>query len=351
MLSKKTVSQVSPSATRAERRRLCSLLRPPRPRGHAGGAPQLTLHAIGRLLGVSAHTVRRDLAADLTDARAQADGPGRPRRKLQPHHLAFLLSDATLEAWAPLTLAQRAVLFHRRFPEVTITARYLGQLYRQHRIKRKVVRFVKSYPAKRAHRMEAQLIMMRSEVRLALELGCRLVFVDECMFTTATRVGLAFAARGRNIQLQEAAMNNEALAVVGGVSAEGGLESYLIQPRSINSQAFIKFLDNLLGANQGRPLALFMDNCTVHHSKLVTAYLREHNVRVIFNVPYSPQYNPIELYWGLVKNLYRRTKLAATLKARRPNHHQLVTEALLEVEGATIRSICSKITEKRLLNE
>ena len=55
-------------------------------------------------------------------------------------------------------------------------------------------------------------------------------------------------------------------------------------------------------------IALFMDNCTVHHSKVVTEYLKVNNIAAIFNVPYSPQYNPIEHYWGLVKNTSRGRK-------------------------------------------
>ncbi len=60
-------------------------------------------------------------------------------------------------------------------------------------------------------------------------------------------------------------------------------------------------------------LAVFADNCTVHHSKAVKSYSEEHDIQIIFNLPYSPQYNPIEIVWSLVKNKYRREKLEQQL--------------------------------------
>ena len=82
-------------------------------------------------------------------------------------------------------------------------------------------------------------------------------------------------------------MNNEALAVVGGVSAEDGFEGFLVQKNSINSQSFIEFLQILQQKNPETPLAIFMDNASFHHSKLVAAYLKDSVITAIYNHPYS----------------------------------------------------------------
>jgi hypothetical protein len=111
--------------------------------------------------------------------------------------------------------------------------------------------------------------MMKSEVRAALAEGWKLVFVDEAMFTTAAKITHSYALKNTNVTVDERATTIEALAVVVGVSRESGIESYLIQKKSINSQAFIRFLEMLIERNPGTKLALFADNCTVHHSKLV----------------------------------------------------------------------------------
>jgi hypothetical protein len=87
--------------------------------------------------------------------------------------------------------------------------------------------------------------MMRSEVKDALERNYKLVFVDETMFTTSTVLTHIFSSKKNNIEISQDLMNNEALAVVGGVSADGGLEGYLVEKGSINSDSFIRFLELL----------------------------------------------------------------------------------------------------------
>jgi hypothetical protein len=150
---------------------------------------------------------------------------------------------------------------------------------------------------------------MKSYLELTLNSESKIIFVDESMFTTSTRMSHAYSSRNKNILLIEMLMNNDAIAVVAGVSIEAGLDGFLTHPKSIDSDTFIIFLDNLRESNVGRQITLFMDNCSVHHSKKVTSYIKEHGLIAIFNVPYSPQYNPIERVWAIAKNEYKRRKL------------------------------------------
>ncbi len=62
-----------------------------------------------------------------------------------------------------------------------------------------------------------------SEVLEVVNKGRRLIFVDEAMFTTASRLTHAYSAKNTNISVNEVALNTEALAVVAGVSTESGL--------------------------------------------------------------------------------------------------------------------------------
>lgn len=82
----------------------------------------------------------------------------------------------------------------------------------------------------------------------------------------------------------------------------------MLQPKSINSQSFIRFVELLIEVNQGKKIALFLDNCSVHRSKLVKQFLADNDIMSVFNLPYCPQYNPIEHFWSVVKNLYKRRK-------------------------------------------
>lgn len=52
-----------------------------------------------------------------------------------------------------------------------------------------------------------------------------------------------------------------------------------------------------------------MDNAKIHKSKLFQQKLKEHGIsedRIIYNVPYSPKYNPIEYSFNTQKELIKK---------------------------------------------
>lgn len=82
---------------------------------------------------------------------------------------------------------------------------------------------------------------------------------------------------------------------------EKGLEHYHIFEDSIDSDKFITYLKGNIEKSDAKDITLFCDNLRVHHSKKVQDFLKQINMECIFNVPYSPQFNPIEIYWAMVK--------------------------------------------------
>ena len=66
-------------------------------------------------------------------------------------------------------------------------------------------------------------------------------------------------------------------------------------------------------------------------------------MQVIYNVAYSPQFNPIEHVWSLVKAAFKRKKLDLLLQDKRINYKKLVIESLLGISAATISSVCQKV--------
>ena len=53
-----------------------------------------------------------------------------------------------------------------------------------------------------------------------------------------------------------------------------------------------------------RGLALFMDNLAVHRHREVQLEYEKLNIIPIFNVAYSPEFNPIEAVFSKVKAIY-----------------------------------------------
>ena len=72
-------------------------------------------------------------------------------RIIEDEQAAYLKAPATLRAWAGRSLAERSILYHRRFAHKTITAMELCRFYKRNKIKRKAVtRYKTATPEKRA---------------------------------------------------------------------------------------------------------------------------------------------------------------------------------------------------------
>ncbi len=54
---------------------------------------------------------------------------------------------------------------------------------------------MKTLPNYIAQRVPAKLIMMKSEIKAAMEEGRKLIFVDEAMFTSASRLTHAYSMK------------------------------------------------------------------------------------------------------------------------------------------------------------
>ena len=99
------------------------------------------------------------------------------------------------------------------------------------------------------------------------------------------------------------------LAVLAGISLEQGWEQVHYRDRSFDSEAFCAYLEDLSAANPGIRLAVFMDNLAVHKTKQARELMDSLGIRPIYNAPYSPNGNPIERVFGLLKQAFRKLRL------------------------------------------
>ena len=65
-------------------------------------------------------------------------------------------------------------------------------------------------------------------------------------------------------------------------------------------------------------------------------FLEESKVRYIFNVPYSPQFNPIETVFAKVKSIFKRSKLYAASNNRRFHQATEIKNAFGKVKIADV---------------
>lgn len=86
---------------------------------------------------------------------------------------------------------------------------------------------------------------------------------------------------------------------------------------STNKKRFVKWLAKKLLPRLKRGDVLVLDNLSAHHDPRVVPLCAARGVRVIYLPPYSHDFNPIELGWGLQKQQVRRFAPRDPLSLRR----------------------------------
>ena len=99
--------------------------------------------------------------------------------------------------------------------------------------------------------------------------------------------------------------NIKTTAVAAAISHEHGILKWKNYGKSVKAVDFLDFVKRIHRKMKDQKFALFMDNLSVHYTKIVKEYLKEHDITQIFNAAYYPQGNPIELVFAQVKREFR----------------------------------------------
>ena len=90
-------------------------------------------------------------------------------------------------------------------------------------------------------------------------------------------------------------------SVIASMTEETGIGLVMIYEQAITGADFAYYLKKLRAKSGTQPLALFMDRLAVHKSKEVTPLWAKLNIKPVFNVSYSPEFNGIEAVFSKVK--------------------------------------------------
>lgn len=102
--------------------------------------------------------------------------------------------------------------------------------------------------------------------------------------------------------LVPAAGQNRRVPVFGSLNPLSG-RLHIHLPGRKNAAGFVTHLKGLCNAYPDQHLLIFLDNCSIHHAKVVQRFLADHEDRLtlLWNAPYTPELNLIERYWGHLK--------------------------------------------------
>lgn len=91
--------------------------------------------------------------------------------------------------------------------------------------------------------------------------------------------------------------------------------NYRIKKGSYNAKSFKNYMEHTV--NKMGTSTPFMDNAKIHKADILNKYFKKKNIKVIYNVPYSPKFNPIEYVFNTLKEQLKRKMITNISGLRR----------------------------------
>jgi transposase len=113
-----------------------------------------------------------------------------------------------------------------------------------------------------------------------------------------------WAARGLRATGTRPGRTWKTLSLIGAMRL-GERPRLMVRPGAVNGRVFVGFIRTRLAAMLRPGDFVVMDNLSVHKTAAVRAAIEETGATIRFLPAYSPELNPIELWWGDIKRHLR----------------------------------------------
>jgi hypothetical protein len=161
-----------------------------------------------------------------------------------------------------------------------------------------------------------------------LDFTTNCVFLDESAFHINLKRGMAWSKKGTPAVVTVPTTKANATSILGAISATGLINVSLRVPKRIKKRKIGRSTDGYsIGTVTGHYLSflkatldemdkypdmkghyLVMDNAPIHSSSNIGKYINSRGYRYVYLPPYSPELNPIEQFWSVVKSKVKRNK-------------------------------------------
>lgn len=155
----------------------------------------------------------------------------------------------------------------------------------------------------------------------------------------------ARSQRGRPVYGSVPHRRGKNLTVVGAISTAAGLVAWRAMDGAITGERFLAFVTEALIPALLEGDIVVMDNLSAHKTKAVRAAFADAGIGVLYLPRYSPEYNPIELCWAVVKARLRGLA-ARTREALRAGVAEALAGVRVELVAQWVRHCGYRLTSK-----
>ena len=112
---------------------------------------------------------------------------------------------------------------------------------------------------------------------------------------------------------------------------------------TVNGQVFMDNFRMILSHYKGKRCIFFMDNASVHNRDDLKYLCHETNQIILFNVPYTPDLNPIEMFFAeWKKKVFKRAPVLPSQEV----FISILKETYLDIDESIIRSLFIHVQTK-----
>jgi transposase len=144
----------------------------------------------------------------------------------------------------------------------------------------------------------------------------RLVFIDESFCKTGMRLAYGWSPRGTRSFGKMPIRSWKTVSLVGAIRLNQ--RPRLMTHRGpVNGRVFLRFVRNYLVPSLRRGDIVLMDNLNIHKMKRVRQLIEAAGATAVYLPTYSPELNPIELWWNDLKRALRKLCIDVEVELRK----------------------------------
>ena len=158
----------------------------------------------------------------------------------------------------------------------------------------------------------------------------KIISIDESGFNNSNNNSYGLSEKGKRINLPCTEKRSKNISLICAV-AINKIIHYEIHDTTINKFIYYDFIKKLIDDNGLKNYYFMFDNVPFHHYKKTLELIISTSNHYIFVPPYSPNNNPIESVFSIIKNKYKNIK--------KVNEQQIKNKTLIKI---TITNIIQK---------
>ena len=167
-----------------------------------------------------------------------------------------------------------------------------------------------------------------------------IVFEDEASLSNTATISYGWSKRMNQPKICQPQRKKERRTIFGCVCPQTGkLVTHVAETG--NTVTFFKFLRIVVQAFEGKKVYMILDNVKFHHAKRLKPILERysHRIELIFLPPYSPDLNPVERVWWLMRKELTHNRWVKSMEQRICDFNAWCEN----IEWVKIKKVCNLI--------